>query len=191
MQQDALVSRQEVLIHSVEVLKTRGDRHPPVSQTQGFWPDTTPDPWELAAHQSGHDSGQSFLAFIACFDSQISPGSEISPSLQSLQEALTFFVRHVASRHSGTSICYAATENFVVEHGDEVQIVGCVAVLREEYDLRPNYDDRAGNLLRCQNDLIFDFTLITVTNANGSPTDWIQVQGLAENFQHERVCFAL
>ena len=132
----------------------------------------------------GPDSN--FQAFTECFHNRIPSDREISPSLQ---EALSRFTRRVSCCHSGKSICYAATENFVVEHGDEIKVLGCVAVLREKYDFRPNFDDRAGNLARCRKDMIFDFSLQTVTHSPLS--DWIQAQVFAALYTNPRICFAL
>ena len=117
--------------------------------------------------------------------------SERSELVSPLQEVFTGFLQHIESRHQGLSICYAATETFVVEYADELTVCACIAVLKEVYDLQPNYNTRAGNLARCRNDFIFDFVLITVVDKGSSPSDWMQVQGLANHFSKERVAYAL
>ncbi|KAF8153976.1 hypothetical protein B0H34DRAFT_719875 [Crassisporium funariophilum] len=137
--------------------------------------------------QNAEDS-RGFKGFIECLDQILTPKSEISSPLQ---EAFAFFFQHVETRHTGLSICYAATETFVLEYSDELKVCACVAVLKEDLDLRPNFNDRAGNVARCRKDFTFDFTLITVTDLHGSPSDWIQVQGLANHFGKERVAYAL
>ncbi|CAA7262129.1 unnamed protein product [Cyclocybe aegerita] len=131
---------------------------------------------------------QGFEGFLGCLEQTLTTRCEV---LSPLQETFTFFLQHLESRHQGLAICYAATETFVVEYADELKVCACVAVLKEDYDLRPNYDDRVGNFARCRKDFLFEFTLLTVTDTHTSPSDWIKVQGLANHFQRERIAYAL
>ena len=138
--------------------------------------------------QQQKDHPTFFQEFLTCVEPDLLRSLEICSSFQ---EAFTFFFYHVESRHSGLNVCYAATETFVIEFEGDAKVLGCVAVLKEKYDLQPNFDDRAGNIARCRNDFIFDFRLLDVIDRRSSPSDWIQVQSLADNFSQERVCFAL
>ncbi|KAJ3513693.1 hypothetical protein NLJ89_g2809 [Agrocybe chaxingu] len=134
------------------------------------------------------DEGRGFEGFLGCLEQTLTARCEV---LSPLQETFTFFLHHLESRHQGLAICYAATETFVIEYADELKVCACVAVLKEDYDLRPNYDDRVGNFARCRKDFLFEFTLLTVTDTHTSPSDWIRVQGLANHFQKERIAYAL
>lgn len=108
-----------------------------------------------------------------------------------VHEALSFFVHHVTMVHLGTTVCYAATEHFILEYHDEVQLVHCVAVLRPELDFRPNFDDRRGNAERCRKSFIFQFRMTCIDDTSLPLADWITSQVLVETFTSERVRFAL
>lgn len=131
----------------------------------------------------------SFLSFLECLDSP-----SLNEPSSSFHDALSFFFRHVQSRHQGGSVCYAAIETFAVDYQNEIKVVVCVAVLKEEYDLRlPKPRASMGSANRCRAEFIFEFTLLDVSHAgpSASPSDWIQVQGSADYFDRERTCFAL
>ena len=145
-------------------------------------------PAREAEYQQQKDNPAFFQEFLTCVEPDLLRSLKICSFFQ---EAFAFFFYHVESRHSGLNVCYAATETFVIEYEGDAKVLGCVAVLKEKYDLQPNFDNRAGNITRCCNDFIFDFRLLDVIDRRSSPSDWIQVQSLADNFSQERVCFAL
>ena len=190
MKQDQVAIRDEGLLRAIIAGEVSAGRvqAAPVTKcdtSEPLGPRSSPAETE---YQRQKDQSTFFQEFLTCVEPSLLSSLEICSSLQ---EAFGFFFYHVESRHSGLNVCYAATETFVIEYEGDAKVLGCVAVLKEKYDLQPNFDDRAGNIARCRNDFIFDFRILDVIDRRSSPSDWIQVQSLADNFSQERVCFAL
>lgn len=105
------------------------------------------------------------------------------------QDAMDIFLNHftsrISKRHDMSSVCFAASETFVIDYQGEDRILGCLAVLQQSLE---NGGSTRGSLEvgKSIQDLHVDFTMLPITGACDSPVQFLQAQSLGSYFDSER-----